>query len=44
MNFTPTSCAFVFFALFCYIFLRYVYKRVYVAVQTSLLEEPLVNL
>ena len=43
MNFTPTSCAFDFFALFCYIFLRHVYERVSVAAQTSSREEPLVN-
>ena len=29
---------------FCFIFLRYVYERVYVAVQTSLREDPRVNM
>ena len=39
MNLTATFSAFVCFLLFCFIFLRYVYKRGYVTVQTSLREE-----
>ena len=45
MNLTATSSAFVCFPLFCFVFfLRYVYKWVYVAVQTSLREELHVNM